>query len=240
MRRRRSAIRAKLCMLTGVLSACSSPLPRYPTMSAEDSLRVIAERLDSVRTFSGECKFVCTDEKGDTIHLDGAVAAEAPSRVRARAWKFGLVVFDVTIVEGRVWLFMPEERAALPTTQLADLAELVGPLGPQYFRSARLLAAETSAQTLVVAAPGPQSSSIACEIDRATLTPRVFFMEGRPRSDGSLALGDYAMINGMAWPLRITTLHSGGEVLVEFLSADINGILPAGAVTPPHRAVLQP
>ncbi len=228
---------AGACALILSLGACSSPLPQYPAMSPEDSLRTIADRLDSIRTFSAECEFVLTDASGETVHLDGAIAAEVPNRLRMRAWKLGHAAFDITIADGRVWVVMPEQEHTFPTSHLGEFASL---LGSEYFRSASVIEARTTQRRLVVTGPGPNDTMIVCEIDRPTLTPRAFVADGEPSAAGSVTFDHYQLVEGTPWPYDITAVHPAGRFHITFHTPELNVELPANALTPPRRAILQP
>jgi hypothetical protein len=238
--RTRRVLMPGLWVIVTLLAACTSrpPLPRHPSMAADEALQLIAERLESVRTISATCDMVMTDAAGQTVRLDGAIAAEAPSRVRLRAWKLGRVVFDVTMLDGRVWLMLPEGHEG--NVQTKDFLEVAELMGAAFFRAAVVVPAELTAQRLVVSGWGLGESAILCEIDRPTLTPRIYTVLGRPREEASVILDRYAVMGGVPWPMRIQVNRSSGEVVVIFRDVEINSSLPEGALAPPRRAVLRP
>lgn len=82
---------------------------------------------------------------------------------------------------------------------------------------------------------------VECEIERRTLTPRRFVVTGggdTPRSE--LALDGFAMINDVAWPMRMRLRSGTGDVLLRFRNAELNAEVPAGAFVPPRRAKALP
>ncbi len=227
-----------------LLGACASNLPSYPPMSGADALATIADRQASIRTISAECDLDLTDADGQRIALDGVLVAELPGRVRLRAWKFGQAVFDLTLVEGRVWVMMPDtgpaagrfSTEAMPSRQVNEAMNL---LGTSYFGSAR--ASGGDAVTLRARGTAFGRDDVECEIDRRTLTPRRFVVEGGddvPRSE--LTLDRFTMISDTAWPMRMRLRSGTGEVLLRFREVELNTQVPTGAFTPPRRAKALP
>lgn len=257
MRARCTTIAALSALLT--LSACAQKLPRYPAMSPSESLGVIAERLKSVRTVTSACDITLTDAEGETVRLDGALAAEPPERLRVRAWKFGRAAFDITVVGGELWAVLPEEMGGgaeldrnteAAGTETDWASRLLVFVDPAFFREAVVVDGATDARTLTVRSDEVDDGEIGlerrsnadthggglvCEIDRPTLTVRRFTMPGA--SGREILLSDYELIDGVAWPGRIAVRGPDGSVSIRLESTEFNATLPEGAFTPPRRAV---
>lgn len=227
------------------LAGCAAPLPVYSRRTPRESLDTIADRLSSVRSVSARCELTLTNERGDSIRLDGALAAEIPDYLRLRAWKFGRVAFDFTLAPDGAWLLAPEDPRAdafapgLPVDKLRQAFSLVG---PGFFRAAEPVASQSTESRLVVSGPGDDQNGVICEIDRPTLTPRRVLVTRTRDGSGSATLefGRYLMIDGFAWPTLVRLRSDAGEVLLRFTDTEINTPIARGAFTPPARATPLP
>src|SRR5688572_15188409 len=74
----------------GVLSfaGCSPTLSKYEWHGEEEALRVMARRAQSIGDVSATCRVLLRDSNGESIQLDGALAARSHTHLRVRAWKF--------------------------------------------------------------------------------------------------------------------------------------------------------
>lgn len=229
-------------------TGCTAPLPTYPRMPDDAALRVIADRLDQVRTVSAAADITLTASDGRRVRLDGAFIATPPNRARLRAWKFGTPVLDLTVLPDGVWVYTADppgqadgnrqsrDLSRLPAASIAPALEL---LAGAYFRRAHTLQEESTAETFAVIGPALGRQGIGCDIDRATLTPRRFQLVAT-RANGELLLDHYTMFNSIAWPRSIRFRSAEGEVLVRLYDLELNTDLPPEAFTPPGRARLLP
>ncbi len=236
MLRRASPARAILaCAAAAGVSGCASPLPTYPRLGDEESRRIIAERLESVDTVSGEGRITLTAPDGRTVRLEGALVADPPERLRLRAWKFGRAVLDITAVGDEVWVFAPEESAGqsfeVPEGGIARAMRL---FRAEFFRSARVVEG-ASTDRLLVLTEAIGHDAVTCEIDRPTLTPRLFRVTGSG-VDGVLALDRYRVTSGIAWPTEWRFENQRGRAVIRLDRVEINGSLPETAFVPPRRA----
>jgi len=231
-----------------ILNGCSATLPTYPRMPDDAALRLIAERLDSVRTVSAAADLTLTASSGRTVRLDGAFIASPPTRARLRAWKFGSPVLDLTVLPGAVWLYAPDPPGSagqgagpgdLSRTPAANIAPALELLSGAYFQGARPLPEESTAQTLAVIGPALGRDDVRCEIDRATLTPRRFRLGSAP-DQGELLLDRYTVAGAIVWPRGIRFRGPDGEIHVRLRDLELNIELPGGAFNPPGRARLMP
>ncbi|MCC6660293.1 MAG: hypothetical protein IT437_05350 [Phycisphaerales bacterium] len=222
-----------LVAIAWITGCAATPLPTYEPMDAGRALDVIARRLDSVRTVSATAGVTLSDRTGSSVRLDGALAVEFPDRLRLRAWKLNTAVFDVTALADQVWMLTSDRMSAeqvgsIPARGILAARDL---LGPAFFRSARE-APGTSVSTLVVEGVLPDGTSAVCEIDRATLTPRLY-----RAGDSTLTLDRYRVISGVPWAGLWRLDSTRGAVTVRFDRIELGAPLPPAAMTPPRRAV---
>ena len=218
------------------------PLPIYPRMDAQATLRRLAQRSATVRTVSAACLLTLTRTNGESVRLDGAIAMRVPSDVRLQAFKFGQKVFDLTLTAAGLWLETPEdpERRSqiLPAgTSAAQLARGLSLFGGHAFDGRDVEVTESSDQTLVVRKPLEGGQTMTATVDRPTLTVReyrLFDPQGRRRF--SLKLDEYRDFNGIVWPTRLIAVSEGGRINADLSDVTLNGELPAAAFVPPRRA----
>ena len=227
-------LRPAAVVASALLAGCAAapPLPTFEPLDASRSLALIAQRLEGVGTVFGTARITLEDGDGGSIRLDGALAAEFPGRIRLRAWKFNTAVFDVTAVAGDVWVLAsermsPDQSRTIPASGVRTARDL---LGPAFFRSAQEAPGSTDA-VLVVEGPLAGGGTATCEIDRATLTPRLFRAEG-----ATLTLDRYRVTQGTPWAWRWVLTSPQGTVTVRLDDVVLGAGLAPGAFTPPKRA----
>lgn len=239
--------RAPALLSLCVLAGCAAPLPRYPGVSTQEALDILAGRAESLRTLSAECEITLTDPAGESVRLDGATALAFPDRVRIRAWKFGQVAFDITAAEGRVWVLTadaPGPRHSADKGVLAAVDRLpvaIGLLGPEYFRAATPRAGDDRDDRLTVTGPAPGGEAATCVIDRSTITVRELFFTG-PESPPTrrVRFDRYRTISGMPWPTLLEFSGPEGVIVLRLRDVSLNEPLAESAFVPPRRAVEQP
>jgi hypothetical protein len=232
-------------LAAGALSTgCAAPLTRYPAMSPRESLEILARRAESVRTLSAACDVTLTDAAGESIRLDGAIAAEFPDRLRMRAWKFGNAVFDITVVQGRTWMLTGDTSGGPESGVMSGadrLPRAIGLLGPEYFRAADAAPVETPEEVLIVTGPLFDDAAATCEIDRQTLTVRqLVFTESESAGDRRVRFEGYRMVEGLPWPTGLEFSGPEGVIGVRLRDVAINEPVAESAFVPPRRAVEQP
>lgn len=245
----RSPAPVACAILSGVvcltLGACSAPLPTYPQMEPAESLRLIAQRLADVKSIQSGASVNFEDVAGVGVHLDAALVAEPPDRLRMRAWKLDRAVFDATLVDGEFWM-LPREKeeggeARNDSAQAAQgVRRAFSLLAPAFYESARVDERATTARQLVVLGKA-DGYTIRCEIDRETLTPRRF---ERPQSGNgdvfSIDLEEYTLIDSIPWSGVWTISHAGGRVVIRMSDVVLNAPVTPEAFVPPRRAVRNP
>lgn len=237
------------------VTGCATKLPTYERMGDEESLRTIARRQASVASISAAADISLTNEAGETVSLDGAFAAEPPSRARLRAWKFGTPVLDLTVTPEGVWAFAAEReggsgKSAADLTRLpaAGISQAIELLSGAYFERARVVG--DGGETFVVTGPAFGREDVRCEVDRSTLTPRRFWVEGAELSRGGdeaagsprfeLALDRYALVGDIVWARQLRFTSPDGEIVLRLNDVELNQGVAEGAFTPPARATKLP
>ncbi len=214
-------------------------------MSPRESLDVVAARVEAVRTLSAECDLTLTDPAGESVRLDGAIAAAFPDRLRMRAWKFGNAVFDITVAAGRTWILAddaprtPQQPDAGVWAAVDRLPSAIGLLGAEYFRSARVT--DDRRGLLTVTGPAFEGVDATCEIDRTTLTVRrLTFANDESASTRWVSFDRYHLIDAVVWPTRVRFSGPEGVIFLRFREVQLNGTLAESAFVPPRRAIEQP
>ncbi len=249
------------------MSACRSgtvpcpgraPLPTYPRVDDREAITLIAKRALVVQTMSARCQVVITKPHGrataggdpllggDSAQFDGAVAARLPDHLRLRVWKFSRPVFDVTLTPGGLWLYT-SERAGEPLP--GDDAPLSGLTAERLARAWSLAAgrlaggdwtpvATSSDRVLRVKGRLDASEgSVVCDIDRATLTPRLCSLRDAGNvTRMTLVLEEYRVLGDVVWPTRLVFQSDRGTVTVTLSDVAINTELAPEAFRPPRRA----
>jgi hypothetical protein len=207
-------------------------------------LSIAAQRSRQVRTVSATGTLELTRPNGESVRLDLAVVMQPPERARLRAWKFGQVVFDLTIIPEGLWLESSKdspqqaEQIRSAGTNAAQVTRAWSLLNGGFFDEQALDARNEGNQFVVWRAAREGQPAVVCRVDRDTLTPRRYEMlddAGAVRF--SLVLDRYHDFNGIAWPRRITaTSRQAGRIVVELADVTLNEEPSAGAFVPPRRA----
>ena len=219
-------------------------LPIYGRLDHAAALRVLAERAESVRSVSAQAGLTLTRVDGQSVNLDGAVVMAPPGRVRLRAWKFNQAIFDLTLTPDGLWLLTPDDPArrekVLPASlSAARLGREWAMLNGSFFGDPGLAVRE-SGELLVVTKELEDGRTIVCDVDRATLTPRRYRMlDPAHKTRFTLALSQYGVFEGVAWPTRLVATSEQGKILIRLKDVELNGELAAGAFRPPRRAEKQ-
>lgn len=233
-------------VLTSLATAagCASPLPTHPPMSSEESLRVMSSRTERITSVSAACMIDLEDRGGNSISLEGALAARPPTELRIKAWKFSRDVFDLTMNESGAYLAIStdagagvgtDEESRIPASGIAEGISLV--FGDFFHR------AEAGRIGGIITARGAlrTGGTVVCEIDGRTLTARRYVClddAGVERAD--IRLDRYRMIGGTPFPGRIRIEGPSGSVTVRLREVELNGEHNPSAFTPPRRAVRLP
>ena len=227
------------CLLS-LVGCTTERIPTYPPMLSGEAIKVLADRSSAIHTVSAQGLITLTRDTGDTVRLDAAIVLQPPTRARLRAWKFGRAVFDMTLTPEGLWLIAPAESDR--RKEIMSTGANIGNLTREWLRlitgalDAGSIASETDGK-LVLKLPRENGSTMLCQIDRKTLTPRRYDLKD---SSGvarfTLTLNCYTDIGGIVWPREIKAMSPTGQVLIELHDVEINGEIPTAAFRPPARA----
>ena len=242
---RRALFVSPLLLLLLVSAGChnTEELPTYPRMSAGETQRMLAERAHCIKTVSAEGIITMTRPDGESIRFDGALAMAPPDRARLRAWKFGQAVFDLTLTREAAWLVAPSDASRADDIKKAgaragELARTFADLSGRFFDSTLevKMPKETDA-IYVFVRRNADGSSLWCTVDRKTLTTWSYeLLDPSGKQRFRLSLDRYALVQGIAFPHRITAVSETGTVQVGLRDVELNSELPDAAFTPPRRA----
>jgi hypothetical protein len=231
------------------LGGCAHSLPAYPNLPDREALEVLAGRAESVRSIRTLIELNIENAQGESIELDGAFVAIPPDRMRLQAWKFGATVLDVTYVGGEVWTVTDSDQPPAPGIESltgitsGQLQRLLALSRASFWLTARPVGSANSSRDLVVESGLPNLNGVTCSIDRQTLTARRFTLSGSEagaNAERSLATERYRLIDGVAWPTRLTFGGPEGTVRVDLSEVEINHPIEDAAFVPPRRARKQP
>ena len=223
-----------------VLAGCHS-LPTYPWVDTETAMAHMRRRAERVHTIAGPCDLAFTDEHGETIRLDAAIAARPPDHLRLRTWKLGQAAFDVLLTPEGLWVLTRDEdlSSALEVDRFLGawtVAVTGRPIhavtyeddgGPEFTVVGREERADAS-------------WTVRCVIERSTLLPRRYTLEDERGAElYVLQLGRYRSFDGIAWPTRMTGRAAGRGFVLEITNPIFNEETASGAFKPPHGAVRQ-
>lgn len=245
LNRARRSLAALLLLL--VPAGCQQPLRTYPDLTAGESIEILRARFAGVETVSGGCIITLRSASGESVNLDGALAAKNPGWLRIRAWKFDSAVFDATVTPDGRWLYIAEDaqhrsgNLALDVTaaHIADAWALIN--GGFFEQPLRALSQNGDAQSLVLRADHPDGAPVLCTIDRRTLTARQYaVLDETGAVVFRVDLDNYQSVNGFPWAHRLVMQSARGRIVIECADVEINGALNEMAFVPPRLAVKQP
>ena len=230
-----------LVVTAGCTRRPRSDLPSYDGVGDAAALRVLAERAAAVKTLSAQCRLTLTRPDGQSVQLDGAVAMAPPDRLRLRAWKFNRAVFDLTLTPDGLWVMTPadperREKVLPASLSAAQFAREWAVLNGGFFLQHDLVTGGDR-KWLDVRRRLADGRTIACRVDRATLTPRRYEMrDAAGRLRFRLALADYHVVAGIPWPMALSARSGDGKIDVRMKDVELNQELAPTAFRPPRRA----
>jgi len=240
-----------LLLVGATATGCATarrPVENLPTFGDVDhatALRLLDERARAVKSLSARSALTLTRPDGQAVRLDGAVVMAPPDRLRLRAWKFNQAVFDLTLTPDGLWVVAPDDpsrrQKVLPASlSAAQLGREWALLSGSFFGETGL-AVRDERGSLAVSRKLDDGRTVVCDVDRRTLTPRRYRMfDPAGRARFTLALSDYGVFNGIAWPTRLDARSDEGRIGVKLSDVELNGELAPNAFRPPRRAEKQP
>ena len=232
-----------LLMIAGCRTApppVEDDIPRYPMLSASESLATIERRNAAVEDVTGKGTLIFTAADGESIRFDTVFVLAPPDRARVRAWKFSRAVFDLTRTADGVWLFLPrgDDRAEELESSANALGDAVGEWLGLFAGGLDADAGDTEVRddVLIVRRPMRDGLTLRATIDRRTLTPRRYDgLDANGKLRFRLILDAYAELGDTVWPRVVEARSADGVVRVETNELDLN-IAPPTAFNPPRRA----
>jgi outer membrane lipoprotein-sorting protein len=230
---------------TAMLCGCAAErIPKYPTMSSAQALQALSERSQAIKTISAQGSITLTGTDGNSIRLDAAVVMRPPDDAHFRAWKFGQMVFDMTLSHEKTWIIAPQKDSR---KEVLDAGSKTGKFARQWltlvtgnFNGPGFNVTESGSQ-LLISQRQDEGAIMKCWVDRGTLTPREYALQDRAGVRRfTLLLTDYGEFNNVVWPQRIEAISDSGRILIELRDIEINGEIPDTAFHPAARAELLP
>jgi len=226
-------------------------LPTYSGLDGPAAERILAARAAAIHTLSAQCELTLDRGDGGNVRLDGLMVIATPDRLRLRVWKLNQAVFDLTVRKDGLWIETSKDAArqgrVVPASLGAgQLAQFLTWFEGGFFTQPGLKV-ESKGATLTFRRDQPDGTAILCEVDRSTVTPRLFrLMDAAGKTRFSLAMSDYQAEGGVFWPRKLTAISAadavegGGKIDVNFSEIEFNGELAPTAFQPPPDAEKRP
>lgn len=218
---------------------CAAPLPTYVWHGPETAMKVIEERVSQIRTYTAHGVLRLERAGEDPVILDVVSIGGAPDHLRLRAWKFDRTVFDLTIRPDGHWLWTSQRfEEDPPLESLAGQAaeRVFSPvwwLGGSLIGDSRTFLEREGNEFTVRRAIADAGGLIEADIDKATCTVRRYrVLDERMRELHTIKLSRYRMIDGIAWPTRMTAAGEQGRVRLNLDRVELNGPLRSTAFEP--------
>lgn len=217
---------------------------RYANTPIADAVAILQQRASAIRTLSAQGSIILTRPGGNSIHLEGALAAHFPGELHLRAWKFNHTAFDLVLTPAGLWLYAPDDPHVREQLQSAKSGTI------QFARAWMLLSHDFFlASDLSIRAAGRDlllthensSGKIICRVDRATLTPREYTLfDPQGHKQLVMRLDQYNKHDGIEYPERIIAESQFGRVEIRLRQIRINQPLSPSAFLPSPRAERMP
>ncbi|MHC4908125.1 MAG: LolA-like protein [Planctomycetota bacterium] len=228
-----------------MISCASAPAPAVIRWTNEsDALATITARAASVERVSAACAVTLDDPDRGRVTLEGALVSRLPDHLRLQCWKLSRKVIDLTAIPAGVWLETPQDDEHAENIEMSLFAD--GWLAEAWALATGSILdrdgvtvrddGEPTFEARVPLADPPRT--VFYTIERTTLTPiacRVLDVDGRERF--AMTLERYRLIDGIAWPTRITGTGEQHRFELRLSDVELNGELPNAAFTPPAGAV---
>jgi hypothetical protein len=244
---------AILAILTGCAGSSPADPPRiYTGVDAPAALRILRARFAAIHTFSAQCQLKLVDPNQQTVHLDGLLVQSEGQRLRLRAWKMGNAVFDLTLRPDGLWIKTADDpnhaSKIIPAARkTSDLARQLLWFNGGFFTEPGIAEDSTTAATIVFRRNLSNGSTMYCEIDRPTVTPRRWWLiDNTGQWRFGLEMSDYRDFNGIAWPTHLAAKanavdqEAAGDIDIQLTNLEFNGELGDHAFDPPPGAEKRP
>lgn len=237
-------------LLPGLLAGgCrSTPLPAFPAMTDDEVLGVLRERAERIDTVEATGVVTLRAADGRRAVLDAALVADAPDRLRVRAWKLDRVVLDLTSIPEGVWIQAADDQdGRVPDLPGARIGRAWALFTGAFFardRAGEPEVVDRDEHDLWLRRNDDDDDEggavILCRVDRRTLVPRRYEVCDRGGATRyAVDLDRYRPVGDIAWPHRLTMSADGQRITIAMSDVVLNDGTAPAAFTPPARAVRQ-
>ncbi len=217
----------RICCIVVLVAGCGPrnrvirpSLPQYHWQGPALALDRLASLDRAQQTVSAQLTMV-VPHRGGRSRLDAILVAEAPRRMRCRAYKAGRTVFDMTIDEAGYRLIAGQSGERLEGLWADEAADSEGGelveaamIDPRWFRPVlAFLGGGSRGDGAIVLGESAAWFEVACQVDGARVVRRIdkrTLLDQRLTvydKDGlavTIALDDYALIGDRAWPMSVS------------------------------------
>jgi hypothetical protein len=239
-----------------LLCGCATPLPTYQWQGADAAVTTLAQKAQSIRSVRATGTLVLTSADNQHVTLDAAIVAKSgpqdhagEASLRIRTWKFGQAIFDLTAKPEGLWLASasdkpaePDQNDRLKALKPENIAQAWNLFFGDFFSRPGLEVIDHPGSTFTVQRQ-EKGTTIACDIDRATLTARQYrITDDHGHLRQTLTMARYAPVGDppTPWPMLITAQGDQGQVQVRFDEVEVNPDLEDAVFVPPKRAAKMP
>lgn len=231
-----------LAMAGGLLvlsmGGCAAQLPAYAWNNPDEALRLVNERTQHVQSLGGRGTVMLSREGDPGVVLDAVVAADREN-LRLRAYKFDRAILDLTLRPDGIWLWQAPAHAKADI-DLKGLARLTSGESPAKAMLWTMLMGRVPATSQIAMTDGKligRAGEIVTQIDPRTLTVQAYRFETQGSRAPAIRLGNYDLVDGIAWPKRISIEDATGVIDIRLAEVTLNADLPPRAFEPPKGAV---
>jgi hypothetical protein len=222
-----------------------APLPTYAWTDDASAIRTIAERANSIRTIQATCGLTLTRPDGQSVGLDAILLSAPPDRLRLQASKFGQKLFDLTLNADGLFVRIDDpsrkDKVVPASLSAARFAREWAMFNGGLFDAPDLTTSDAGPQKLLVSRTLPDGRRVTCEIDKPTLTPRLYrVFDPAAKQRFSLTIPEYRLVGGVPYPQHMTAVSDEGTIDIEMREVELNVELAEGAFVPPGKAQKQP
>lgn len=223
----------------------SPPLPTYDWVDDATAIHRIAERAASIQTVSSTCSLTLTRPDGQSVALDGIMVIAPPDKLRLAASKFGQKLFDLTLNPDGLFIRVDDpsrkDKVVPASLSAARFVREWSLFNGGLFQSPDLTTQNVSSTMFLVSRPLPDGRRVVCEVDKPTLTPRIYHMYDPAGVERfTLKVPDYLVASGIVYPAKMLAHSEQGDIDIEMREVELNIELPPAAFTPPNHAEKQP
>ena len=230
----RSAVMLISASILMVAGGCREAVPvQAGVLTDAQVLAAVRSRDAKISTFSNAGTVLLTRADGKHVAMDAVLVGARPGLLRLRSYKMGSAVFDLTLLPDATWMWQSRragrEPLDLPTFDANAVPIWRMLIGSLPEAEGRVLIS-SNGRLDWEAATG--AGRIIVTIDRATATVQQYRFIAGDGSEHHIQLGEYFLVDDIAWPGRIAIASDRGRIEIKVSDAEVNPQLPDGAFTP--------